>query len=56
MIKLTLVFIVFFFIIWFCTRFLIEFGNSKLFWRILIKVLGLVLLTALSLTGIIVLF
>jgi len=56
MTKLTLVFIVFFFIIWFCTKFITEFGNSKLFWRILIKVLSLVLLTALSLTGIIVLF
>ncbi len=56
MIKLTLVFIVFFFIIWFCTRFLIEFGNSKLFWSLVVKILGLVLLTALSLTGIIVLF
>jgi len=56
MIKITLVFVVFFVIIWFMTGMLKKFGNSKLFWRILIKVLGLVLLTALSLTGIIVLF
>jgi len=56
MIKITLVFIVFFFVIWFCTKLITEFGNSKLFWRILIKVLSLVLLTTLSVVGIIALF
>lgn len=56
MLKITLVFVVFFLLIWFITEMLNHFGNSKLFWKILAKIASLLLLTALSITGIIWLF
>lgn len=56
MLKITLIFVIFFLLIWFITEMLKHFGTSQLFWKILAKIIGLLLLTALSITGIIWLF
>ena len=56
MIKITLVFVIFFLLIWFIVELLKHFKDSKLFLKIFIKVIGLLMLTFLSLVGIIVLF
>lgn len=56
MLKITLVFVVFFLLIWFITEMLKYFGGSKLFRKIFDRVLILLLLTALSIMGIIWLF
>ena len=56
MIKITLVFVVFFLLIWFIVELLKHFKDSKLFYKIFIKIIGLLILTFLSLIGIIVLF
>ena len=56
MIKITLIFIIFFLLIWFVVELLKHFKDSKLFYTIFIKIIGLLLLTFLSLIGIVVLF
>lgn len=56
MIKITLVFVVFFVIIWFITEMLKKFGTSKLFWKILVKISGLLILTVFAILSMIFLF
>lgn len=56
MIKITVFFILFFFLISFLVWMLKKFGNSKLFYIILGKILGLLLLTVFSVTAIVYLF
>lgn len=56
MLKITIFFILFFFLISFLAWMLNKFGNSKLFYIILGKILGLLLLTVFSITGIVYLF
>ena len=56
MLKITLVFVIFFLLIWFIVELLKHFKDSKLFYKIFIKIIGLLMLTFFSLVGIIVLF
>lgn len=56
MIKITLVFVVFFVIIWFMTEMLKKFGTSKLFWKIFVKISGLLILTIFAVLNMIWLF